>query len=172
MAVFRGGFLPELNFDEISYKKTLDKKLGVIIREAARLWLREIITHIPVETGMAKATLQPLGRFLRVAVDVRPKRKPYYSDLEGTVQFDGAGRLRQKFILTDDKSNPLNFIYEFEWSTSVLHYWLEEFYRGAALSGPEAIDAADSVFITYLRTEVNKRIPDLSEFVYFYSEQI
>lgn len=152
--------LSPLRLDDREMTKTFDKILGQIIRESARQWLRTWLSlGVPVETGMAKATLQPLGRFLRVRVNVRARRKPYFSKLEGTQQSPASGETAQDFKITDDKSNPRSFMYGFEWSTSVLHYMLREFYRGAAVPGEDAIEEALKAFENHLVTTIERRLP-------------
>lgn len=139
--------------------KTLDRVMGQIIREAAREWLRALVVHIPVQTGMAKGALQPLGRFLRVAVPVRPVRKPYYSKLEGGISEPGFGAQKTDFYFRDDKSHPMSFIYEFTWSTDVLHYWLQEFYNGKAIPGEIAMRDAEEAFQLHIVNAINRRLP-------------
>ena len=76
MFSFKSG-LSIVNLDLDKYNKALRKELGIVLHNGAKIWLREWIKlGIPVETGMAKAALQPLGKFLRVAVDIRPTRNP------------------------------------------------------------------------------------------------
>lgn len=143
--------------------KTLDRILGQIIREAAREWLRALVVEVPVQTGMAKGALQPLGRFLRVAVPIRPIRKPYYSHLEGGEQTISFGAEKTEFVIKDDKSNGGSFIYEFSWSTDVLHYWLSQYYRGKALPGDIAIQKADDAFLQHVQSTIDRRLPAILE---------
>lgn len=63
------------------YTKSLDKAMEVQLRQAARAWLRAIIKNgvIPVWTGTSKGVFLPLGRYLRVAIPIKPvkQRKGY-----------------------------------------------------------------------------------------------
>lgn len=142
-----------LEVPEIRLTKTLDTVLGEIIREAARRWLRKFILHVPAETGMARGTLRPLGQFLRLAVPIRPTRKPYYSKLEGGIQSIESGEAANDFTITDT-----NFVYEFQWSTSILHYYYSKFYNGSAPSGEEVRDdIAEPAFRNYINATLAKR---------------
>lgn len=156
-----------LNLDLPRYHKTLDRIMGQVIREAAREWLRAVIINVPVETGMAKATLIPLGRFLRNVggLGINPSRKPYFSRLEGVTQEIDAGLVKQDFEIQDDKSSPLSFVYSFEWSTSVLHYWLAQYYKGNALPGEEAIEEGAIAFQEHLVSTIVNRLPHFADFI-------
>lgn len=141
------------------HTRTLDRILGQTIREAARQWLRTIVPLVPVETGMAKATLQPLGELLRVAVPVSPVRKPYYSKLEKGFQSPGTGRLKGK----EFELQSTDFQYSFIWSTKVLHYWLSQYYRGNAIPGEEAIQLGEQAFLQKVQQNLETRIPKILE---------
>lgn len=157
-----------LVFDAPRYTKTLDRIIGQIIRESARQWLRSMLTSgIPVETGMAKAALVPLGRFLNNVggLSIAPTRKSYYSKLEGGRQTIGFGEQKQDFKIRDDKSNPLSFLYEFEWSTTIAHFYLEQFYNGTAQSPQVSIIAADNAFERHMFNALEKRLPGLDDFI-------
>ena len=133
--------------------KTLDRILTSIWKQAAREWLRELIKGIPVETGMAKGSLTPLGRFLNVAVPISPTRAPYFNKLEGVTATPDAGAAKTEFELETK-----NFTYTFTWSTDVLHYWLAQFYKGQAIPGEQLIKEADAVFQQFVTETVTRRV--------------
>ena len=167
LQVSRG--LSTINLDSKRFTRTLDRVLGQIIREAARKWLRSILTKgVPVETGMAKGSLAPLGRFLKNVggLGISPTRPPYSNKLDGlhTVQ---RGEELSDFRIRDDKSNPLTFIYDFEWSTSVLHYYQKKYYKGKFLSGEESIPEANAVFDAFIVEALNRRLPNLVDYIRF-----
>ena len=156
-----------LNLDLPRYNKTLDRVMGQIVREAAREWLRTILEkNIPVETGMAKAALVPVGRFLnRVGgLDISPTRQPYKSKLEGGTVSIAFGIAKSSFVLDDDKSTPLSFVYNFEWSTSVLHYWLQQFYKQGT-PGEAHLPDAEEAFHAYVAEAIERRIPHYADFI-------
>jgi hypothetical protein len=125
MVEFQGGFRI-IKHKGRKFVVTLDRILGQIIREAAREWLRAVLMSVParggfpVVTGAAKSTLVPLGRVLRVAVPVNPVGKRDRREL---------GESSQSFKIIDDKiRGNKRYEYSFEWSTDLLHYYINEFY--------------------------------------------
>lgn len=140
------------------YSATLDKELGRIIREAAREWLRAVLTSVPsrggfpVVTGAAKSTLVPLGRILRVSVPVRPQ-----PDKNGYYRGDrrAEGQREQKFRIVDDNNKGRKYIYSFEWSTTLLHYYLNEFglVHGNAW---ESVERGREAFMDYVNSALRK----------------
>lgn len=157
MLKFEGGF-EAFRLDEKAITKTTKKQLNIALRQATREWLRHWISNNlpPVDTGMARASFKPLGQFLRVAVPIKIKRKPYYSKLEGGVQSPELGIEKQSFSFTDD-----NDIYEFTWTTETLHYFLAQYYNGPAPPGDAFIEEAAQKFVEYLMENLPKRVPNL-----------
>lgn len=141
------------------YTKTMDRELGKIIREAAREWLRAVIKAVPsrggfpVLTGMAKSTLKPLSRFLRVAIGSTSPQPGFKSR-------ESDGEKLSRFKITDDKSNPGSFVYEFEWSNEVLHYYLNEYYEISTVSSSPWFTEAqgESAFLQYVEQALNDRM--------------
>lgn len=143
--------------------------MGQIVREAAREWLRTMLEQgvAPVETGMAKAALVPVGRILRNVggLGISPTRKPYFSKLEGGTQDIGFGESKTSVTIRDDKSNPLTFVYEFEWTTEVLHYWLRQYYNGPAIPGEDALPQAEDAFLQHVNATLARRLPHFADFI-------
>lgn len=166
-------YIQPLTFDAKRMKRTFDKLMGRTIREGARRWLRAWLEEgVPVETGMALGALQPLGRFLRVSLSnnaygTSPTRKPYYNTTEGVMSTPEAGARGSHFRLQDDSNNHGSFIYEFEWSTEVLHYYLSQFYRGQATPGENAILQAEQAMIEYVEDRIRTNFPDLNDYLSF-----
>ena len=156
-----GKGLKALQMNRKDVSRRTDRILGQTIREAARQWLRAWLAEgVPVETGMAKGTLRPLGRFLRVSVSIKPVRKPYFSVLEGVVQKISSGEEKSEFQIRDDKSDPGSFIYEFHWATEVLHYMEREFYNGSAMVGRAVLHGpATDAFFAQIDKAIAKRLP-------------
>jgi hypothetical protein len=59
-----------------SATRSLEQVSEVVLRQAARSWLRAMVKAVPVWEGTARGTLKPLGRFLRVAVPISPVADP------------------------------------------------------------------------------------------------
>lgn len=150
-----------LELDAKKYTRTLDRILGQIIREAAREWLRAVLKSVParggfpVLTGAAKSTLVPLGRFLRVAVPVNPVKGDRRS----------LGLNSQHFKIIDDKNNGGSFNYSFEWSTDLLHYFINEFYGYIPYAPWNTVEAGEQAFIEYIENALNTKIPNLQEYI-------
>ena len=142
--------------------------MGQLFRESAREWLRAWLKlGIPVETGMAKASLVPLGRFLHGVggLKIEPNRKPYYSKLERGVQSPELGEHKSYFDIQDDKSNPMRFVYLFEWYTETKHYFLSRYYKGQFVSGQAAITIAEQAFMNHFNSTLSRRLPKLDDFL-------
>lgn len=159
------GGLHLLQLDKAKYTRSLNRALGIVIREAAREWLRAVITSVPsrggfpVLTGAAKSTLAPLGRFLRVAIgDTSPV---------GKLDRRSEGEKASSFKITDDKTASSDFVYEFEWSNDILHYYLNEFYQmpTVASSPWHSLDAGRAAFIKYVEENLPKRIPNIADYI-------
>lgn len=157
-------------FDGKKYTKTLEKVIGQIFREAAREWLRHILSsHFPVETGMAKATLTKLADFLRVAINVTPTRESYRSSLYGGDWVDySTGRELSSFTFIDDKNSPGTGDFIFIWTTNVLHFWLADYYtipkyKPPAIVGEIRVEEARGVFLDYVQRKFEERLPDFNE---------
>lgn len=156
-----------IDFDSVNYTKTLDRVLGQIIREAAREWLRAVITSVParggfpVLTGEAKATLAPLGRFLRVAVPISPT-------------FDGRHKFQDKRAEGEAQSQfkleSKNYNYSFEWSNEVAHYYINEFFAlipSAQPDGWHTLEAGERAMLIYVNDALERRLPNIAQYIGF-----
>lgn len=152
-----------MKFNGRRYLKTLDRRLGVIIRQAAREWLRAVLKSVParggfpVVTGAAKSTLVPLGRVLRVAVPVRPVgRKDRREEGENSSKFK---------IVDDSVGGNKKYVYSFEWSTDLLHYYINEFYGYIPHAPWNTTEAGEEAFVAYVEDALNRELPDISDHI-------
>ncbi len=154
-----------MDFDIKTYKKTLDEALETQMRQAARAWLRAILSARlpvvrrgpgdvgipPVWTGTARGSLQPLGRFLRVAIPIKPKIK-----LPGRGPQVGENRSSFKFDKKFDR-------YYFRFSTQVIHFTLNEFYQSNLQLTHKTpwggLKIGQAAFQKYCDEELPKKIP-------------
>lgn len=153
------------------YKITVDKKLGRIIRGAARAWLQAVITAVPardgfpVVTGAAISTLKPLSRYLgRPAVNNTPR-----AGTDGRYRGDrrDLGTSHQTFKIVDDNSVGRKFIYSFEWSTDLYHYVLNET-KGYIPHAPwNTMEAGESAFLAYLEEKMADLPEELRKLIRF-----
>jgi len=124
-----------INFDDVKYTKTLDRVAGQIFRESVREWLRAVLTSVsgsfPVVTGTAKSTLVPLGRFLRNVggLQVNPTKSQKGKG-------PGVGQAASDFEIIDDRNAPGTLNYQFNWSNSIEHYFINEFFKASHIKTP------------------------------------
>lgn len=162
MPLIRGQFI-NLKYDIDRHRKVLDQDLQVQMRQAARAWLRETILHVPIWTGMAMGSLKPLGRFLRVKIEIEPnpRAKPRRDKNQA------AGEARQSFSFDSNGYN-----YAFRWTTDVLHYQLNEFHQSglnahlAATTPWHSTQYGNKAWDDYIRDTLPKRIPKVTEFLH------
>jgi len=153
------GFYTNVTIDTDRYTKTLDAMMKVQMRQAAREWLRAVIEKVPVWTGMSRGSLKPLGRFLRVAISIRPvaKRKG---------MGPGAGEAFQSFSFGVQGTT-----YSFEFDEGVEHYLINEFHDVShsiplRTPGPyHSFEAGNQAFIRYVENEMPKRFPRVEKFI-------
>lgn len=154
----------KLNLDVPKATAAIEKAIEVQMRQAAREMLRAIIVKVPVFTGMARGTMQPLGRFLRVAVPITPK--------PGAKKYPGknaaAGALASSFTFAN--SGGLRPRLRFD--PGVAHFQTNDKFdvseRGIKLRNPtpwHALQAGREAFKIYLRQNLKKRVPRISSFV-------
>lgn len=163
MIEVQGGFRI-MKFKDREFRVTLDRVLGQIIREAAREWLRAVLVSVParggfpVLTGAAKSTLAPLGRLLRVAVPVSP--------VSGEKDRRGLGESSQQFKIVDDKIHGnKRYEYSFEWSTDLLHYYINEFYGVIPYAPWNTTGAGEAAFVSFVEEALNRRVPNIADYI-------
>lgn len=150
--------IPKLTFDRAGYTKTLNRTMGQIIRQGARLWLETVAPLVPIQTGMARASLIPLADYLHVSLEVDPLQG-FKSRVELGID---AG---QGFVLIDD--NMSTWRYSFAWKTEVLHYLLNDVYgTPTVISSPwNSVEHGDEVMWDYLYNEIPRRLPKMAKFI-------
>ena len=79
-----------IKFDKASFSKTFEAKAQVLVRNAAREWLRAVLTKVPIWTGMSRGSIVlakgkvggvGLARYLNMAIPTpHPNSRPkwYY----------------------------------------------------------------------------------------------
>jgi hypothetical protein len=154
------GTLQFLDFDKPGYLKTRDEALKVQMRNAAREWLKAVIPKVPVWTGTAIGTLQPLGRYLRVAVPISPvvereNKGPGFGDALGGFDFDDAGNT-----------------YTFEFTNFLAYFKFNDQNNANAYgfhlthdSPWHAMDAGQAAFEKYIEDVLPQRMPNIADFI-------
>lgn len=148
-----------LNIDLNKYSEYLEKEANIQLRQAVRAWLRVLVEEgtIPVWTGTAKGVFIPLGRFLRIAVPIRPIKKR-----NGYGPSEGASRSLFNFTRIGNR-------YSFEFIHSVRHLWLNDQFNmkppiNLTHPGPyEAFEKAGKAYDEYVDTFFEKRLDVLAK---------
>lgn len=157
--------LPHLTFNEKEFNRAADIALRRITRQGARAWLTELLSiGIPVDTGMAKGALLPIGRYLSVAVTINPQRQPYFHKLEGAIASPPTGALKSTFSFTDDSTN---LSYGFEWTTDIIHFWTSTHYRGSFTPGDISVFQAGVAWDNYVIEALANDFPNMLIFMEF-----
>lgn len=106
--------------------KTLQGRVERAMRQAGREFVRSAYPHIPVWTGMARASLYYLGRELRVPIPIYPTagaKAIAYQASKGHSIAKGKARGSRKHITFSGG------VFTFRFQTSVEHYAFNEFHN-------------------------------------------
>lgn len=145
------------DYDFAGHKLALDTALKIQIKMAARAWLRAVIPHVPVYTGMARSSLAPLGRFINLAVPISPIARR-------TNRTPGMGESQSHFQFYDNGAT-----YNFQWNTDVPHYIANEFYSSnLPLTNPtpwHSLQYGERAFQDYVDNILPLRIPAAQQFI-------
>lgn len=153
------------------FGKTLDEQLQVLVRNAARAWLRALIIRVAVYTGFALGSVKfargrggELASFLNVSVPINPKHdrpKWYYPPGGGRVPKtpDQGGRFAQfSFPVSQHR-------YRFRFRDDVVHFKLNEFFSSVSPTSPwHAVKAAREAFKEHIRENV-KTLPKIKKYI-------
>lgn len=156
-----------LKLNKGKFVKSFDAAMKVQTRQAARAWLREIIEHVPVYSGMSIASLLPLGGYLHVAIPITPHPNFYNHRYAGEFNGIAAGQAEGGYAFIDN-----NFKYTFTFSTEVKQFIINDINVGLGmppLLNPtpwRATELAGVAFKEYLDNNLKNRVPKISDFVY------
>lgn len=147
--------LPRINLEAL--EKELLKEMFTLLQDAAREFVRKSFGHIPVDTGMARSTLVPLGRFLNVLVRVAPKRRVLGKSPE-------LGQLQSGFEFKIVKS-----VFSFEFNSKVFHHFLnDQFNIKRVPSSPwNSILIGSLAFTKFIAENLINALPSIKFFVRF-----
>ena len=152
------GTITDYKFDSAGFRKSVDSAIRIALRMAAREWLRAVIPHVPVYTGMARGSLQPLGNFLKVAIPISP-----------VASRPGMGVAAGEALGSFEFSN-IDGVYSFLYSTGVEHFITNNYYSvPLPLRNPtpwKAFEAGNAAFEAYLAENIPKRIPRVTPYIF------
>lgn len=163
-----------MDFDPRNYKKSFDEAMEVQMRQAARAWLRAMLTAElpiirrgtgtskgipPVWTGTSRGTLIPLGRFLKVAIPITPLVKR-----PGRGPMVGASKGKYQFGKSYDR-------YYFRFSTQLAWYTLNEFNNSTIplthKTPWNGFEIGQKAFQDYCNTQMVKLLPKVRDAIRF-----
>lgn len=153
--------LPVIRFDQKQFTIALRADLQTQLRQAARAFLRAVIKRVPVDTGEARGTLLPLGRFLNISVPI-PNAKPIPNKDAGT------GEMENPLIFEFESTEEGEF---FKAQLQLFHYWWNDFfsqhYTNAQIDPPwHSIDDGVDAFMAYIKTEGVRKLPRIKNFCF------
>lgn len=159
--------LRRFTFDEGTFTKAVEKEATSAVYNAAREWLSEVITHVPIWTGQSLGSLKYaqgrtgvsaglfLGEYLKLAIPIpAPHPKPNKNALTGGPQ----GR----FTFSQSKHQ-----FRFTYQTDVIYYVIQDFFfihvspRAPWLS----MEFGANSFEFALRSEMADRLPKVAKFL-------
>jgi hypothetical protein len=157
-----------------NYNKRLDDSFNILIRGAARAWLRAIITKIPIWTGFALGSVKFargkngfLAQYLNVAIPIStPQKYPKFYYHPSRVN-----RIR-KIPENASKFGQYNFsaqrkIFQFFFRSDVVHFIINDFY-GSRVTGPwHSMEFAQLAFEEYIKRNFARVINQAGSFTTF-----
>lgn len=175
---FRGQ-LHGIKFDEKSFTKKFDAAAKILVRQAARAWLRTVIVKVPAWTGFAQGSIKfakgpngDLAAFLRVAFPITPN--PAARNKNGTPYpkhyFTDKGTKILKTPENGGRFGHYNFPsaqmrYRFRYSNEVIHFEINEFYTDVSPKSPwNSMAAASKAFQRYIKANA-KNLPHVNSFL-------
>lgn len=161
--------LKKIRFDGERWKAAFRENLFELVQGAARAWLEAVVSNaakkFPVQTGMAKSSLVPLGRFLGVPVSVEPTRDPY--DGKSPSAGEAEGQSDGFFQVHSNQYGP--YAVDFMWESGVEHFELNELYN--MNFGPNVLETpweflvdARAAFDDYLASNISNVIPNIKQY--------
>lgn len=144
-----------------NYTKTLDKGLKALVRLAARAWLKEVITHIPIWSGETMGSLKfapgtngNLARFLNLAIPINPPHPRRDKTPE-------TGGEQAKYSFTAAKAR-----YSFFYRSDVPAFFYNEANISVSPRSPwQALEAGRISFESYIAKNIDKFKPKLKSLI-------
>lgn len=156
----------ELDIERMS--ATVKKRSYQMMRQAARIYLREAIKHIPVWTGEAMGSLAPIARELHVHI---PQTKDADAPVNGFSLGESQAYTSEPFIQQE------NWKFSFTIGSSVPHFNINEFHNvakyGILLRNPtpwKAFTYGAEAAGVYLDEMGPKIFPNFADFTILKSE--
>lgn len=167
------GQISKFKFSSGEFTDAVKKAVIIQMRNAARQFVRAALVSVsgsfPVDSGMAKGSFLNLGRLLRVAVPISPKRtnlKYYGAGARGRIKTPELGaELSTQYDSVEDviKENASGFVFSFDAKT--FHYLLNEFYSTRQPDSPwNTFEAGRRAFMESIKGSMSK-MPRVTSFL-------
>jgi hypothetical protein len=152
--------------------KDFNKRLEEQYKIAARVFIREAVKHVPIYTGMSRASFLPLARFLGENLVINPAPNVRTSAKKNFRE--GVKRGRFKFVVSDTG------LATFEFNTRVAHYRINEFLDATKYRNPKtkqpyfrlktpgpylSLRLAQRAYNDYVRREIPRKLPKIRRFI-------
>lgn len=129
-----------------AYKKEVDKRLSALLDAAVREFVEGLLERVPVWSGMARGSIQPLGRLVNLVVNASAR--------SGIRSREARGRALGSASIDREP-----FTYSFRFTSRVPHYIFNEFNRATGLIHPtpwHSLRRGEQRFTALVRT---RRLP-------------
>lgn len=153
--------------DKGKFTLALDQASQVLVRQAAREYLRAVVIRVPVWSGAALGSVKfasgpngNLGRFLNVSIPISPKKGAWRKNKN---QFSGKG----EYSFTSQRH-----IFSFLFKSDVIHFFLNNFFartdpgaKGQRIQAPwSALEAGGAAFESTIALGIAK-LPKVQDYI-------
>lgn len=157
------------------YSEQFTKNLGHMCKTAGMMFLEQFLEgrkKFPVWTGMAKASLRPLGRYLGVHIEIDPKKKPRLNKEFGYWQSPATGEEMGEppvagdfFFLHSNVYGP--FRVTFQWRTLVDHFLENDIYHVPRIEGTpwKYVENAVKAYDKCIKEMMKQTIPNMRSYL-------
>jgi hypothetical protein len=163
------GYLTKITLNTKRILKSLEERATKVNKEAAREYVRAVIVHVPVYTGMALGSIKlAKGRSGEAA------GFSLFQFLNLTIPINPIGYRRDKNPITGGAKGRFTFShyrgrYNFTISTSVAHYLINEWNEPdnhPSFSKPwHSFQAGEAAYNNYINKNIHAAIPKLKSFI-------
>lgn len=178
MAMFRfQASLHSFKFDEDRFTKAFEKAALILIKKAAREWIKAVIIRIGTWTGFAKGSIKfargpfgDLGSFLRVSIPINKNKeyirtgRPRFYYGNGDIKVPKTperGGIRGRYNFTQSQGR-----HRFFYRSDTVHMVANVFYKNAEIpsTSKEAMRAGAKAFRAYIRAHAGD-LPRVRDYI-------
>lgn len=151
-----------LNVD--AFKRDLSAQAEVQMKEAAKAFIREAASKVPVRTGFARGSLIPLAEasgaeLLFTVFDAA--RTEFYQGIPKSPETGALFGTPADQIFTREGN-----IFFFNYESRVIYYALQDVFRGRSPTSPwGSFEAGSEAFLAYMATTGIRNLPSLFNYI-------